>query len=113
MKLKRSHLISILLTLLVVINISFSFAYWASNIYGTTGQGQGGIDIGDWPFIPEDADAGIGNDPDGDVITLDMIGSPEYPEYPIDGYYVLVDDIIIDDTIICTHDKTSSLATGI
>ena len=86
--------------MLVIFNLSFTFSYWANSINGSSNISSSNVTIGDWPFVPEDALAGIGDEASGSIITIDMIGSSEFPEYPSDGVYVFVSDIVIDGTFV-------------
>jgi hypothetical protein len=86
-KMNKKVMFIVSLIFLFVANISFSYAYWASEILPTQGQGNAQLGIGIW--VPSGF-VGVTQDGAGDYITLDQIGTSGYP---LSGKYMLMSHI--------------------
>lgn len=84
-KQKKKMLITLVLFMLISVNISFAF--WASNILGNGSVATGDVSLGKW--LPPGFIA-VSSDGIGASITLDEIGTSQYPT---SGWYMMIEDI--------------------
>lgn len=83
---KKTIIVSLLL-ILFISNFSISFAYWASNIAGSSFQSNATVSIGSWDMVP----------PGSTILTEEVLIQLLNGELPLDGDYVLLDDIDLSD----------------
>ncbi|MDI6452774.1 GLUG motif-containing protein [Peloplasma aerotolerans] len=88
-KLNKKSIIAFLGTVLLLFNFGITYAFWASSIQGDINQANANVSIGSWQFLPPGF-VGVSQNGNGNFITLDQIGTPEYPA---SGNYKLVENI--------------------
>ena len=84
---RKGKLMVSLLMLFLLASFGVTFAFWASNVSGSSQIGDGVLEIGLW--VPSGY-VGVTEDGAGDMITLDEIGSISYP---LSGNYIQMSDI--------------------
>ncbi len=88
-KMNKLSIIFLLGLFVFIINIGTTFAFWASSIAGDADQSSAILAIGEWDQFPTEY-IGVTQTGEGLYITLDQIGTIDYP---LTGKYMQMGDI--------------------
>jgi len=88
-KMNKLSLVFLLGLFVFIVNIGTTFAFWASSVAGDSDLTSGTLSIGIWDQFPPEY-VGVTQLGEGVYITLDQIGTIDYP---LTGKYMLMGDI--------------------
>jgi hypothetical protein len=109
---KSSYYKLIIMSILIftfLFNIGVSFAFWASSVQGSVGNGSASVTVGSWGVVPPGY-IGVSQNGENDYITLSEIGTTGYP---LSGSYIMVSDINLNNVPFTPIGGASGVFSGI